>query len=122
MCRGHWFIVERLRRGERSENHAGAQTLSVFDKRVPSALHIRHIGFEGFDGVERFQHELHGRFSSPLLRSHRTVREEGSGTQTVRSKEQLVERAWRSFYFPLPSQRKLQQSHYIFVTINRGES
>lgn len=83
----HRIVSERFGRGERAEDHAGAQTLSVFDQLVAVAVRVRHAGLEGFDGVGRVEHELHRRLPAPLLRGHRAVRPERGVAQTVRGEE-----------------------------------
>jgi len=108
VCGRHRIVSKGFGRGERPEDHAGAQTLFVFDQRVPVAVHIRHVELEGFDGVGRVQHELHRRLPTSLLRGYRAVRQERDCAETVRGEEQLADRAWRPFHFPLASQRKYQ--------------
>lgn len=86
MCRRYKFVIKHFGRSERSKKHAsGAQALFVFDKRVAFALHIRHVGFKGLDGVGRVAHELHRRFPVTLFRGRRAVRQTGGGVETVRS-------------------------------------
>lgn len=79
----HRIVPECFGRGERPENHAGAKALFVFDQRVTVAVHVRHAGLEGFDGVGRAQHELHRRLPTSLLRGHRAVCQERGGAETV---------------------------------------
>jgi len=102
----HRIVSESSGRGKRPEDHAGAQALFVFDQRVPVAVHVRHVGLEGLDGVGRVQHELHRRLPTSLLRGHRAVRQERGGAETMRGEEQLADRSRRPFHVPLASQRK----------------
>lgn len=106
MRRRYRIVSESSGRGKRSKDHAGAQTLFVFDQRVPVAVLVRHVGLEGIDGVGCVQHELHRRLSASLLRGHRSVRQERGGAETLRGEEQPADWTWRSFHVPFASQRK----------------
>lgn len=102
------FVFARSGRGEQPENDARAQTLFVFDQRVPFAVHICHIGFKGLDGMGRIRHEFDRGFSASLLRGGRAVRQERSGPETVRGEKQSIDWTRRPFHVSLSSQRKHQ--------------
>jgi len=102
----HRIVSESSGRGKRSKDHAGAQTLFVFDQRVPVSVLVRHVGLEGIDGVGCVQHELHRRLPASLLRGHRSVRQERGGAETLRGEEQPADWTWRPFHVPFASQRK----------------
>lgn len=102
----HRIVSESSRRGKRSKDHAGSQTLFVFDQRVPVAVLVRHVGLEGINGVGCVKHELHRRFSASLLRGLHSVRQERGGAETLRGEEQPADWTWRPFHVPFASQRK----------------